>query len=230
MNYSIRLTLGALLLTGLFISLGQWQLHRADVKRDMLTTFETQQQVQPLTWDTTMLIPKAYQRIALQGQYAPSYFLLDNQYANHQWGYHVLSPLKLVDGTIIIVDRGWVAGELTRQHFPEITTPQTLQTITGHVYYPRHNRLIGHVPFTALSQGAWLIAEFDKKGLAKMLHAPVLPFIIRLDSRAPDGFYRQWEIVTLPPMRHMGYAFQWFALALTTLVGWFFLLRKRRHA
>ena len=38
------------------------------------------------------------------------------------------------------------------------------------------------------------------------------------DSAEPDGFVRDWKPSGLTPERHLGYAFQWFALALTLAV------------
>jgi surfeit locus 1 family protein len=42
--------------------------------------------------------------------------------------------------------------------------------------------------------------------------------LVLLDPAEPDGYVRSWAPPGFPPMRHIGYAVQWFALALTLLV------------
>jgi cytochrome oxidase assembly protein ShyY1 len=42
--------------------------------------------------------------------------------------------------------------------------------------------------------------------------------LILLDPEEPDGFVRNWTAPGFPPMRHVGYAVQWFGLALALLV------------
>jgi len=42
--------------------------------------------------------------------------------------------------------------------------------------------------------------------------------VILLDPKEPDGYARNWEAPGFPPMRHIGYAVQWFALAAALLV------------
>ena len=37
--------------------------------------------------------------------------------------------------------------------------------------------------------------------------------LVLLDAGEPDGYRRQWQAPGLPPMRHVAYAVQWFALA-----------------
>jgi cytochrome oxidase assembly protein ShyY1 len=41
---------------------------------------------------------------------------------------------------------------------------------------------------------------------------------ILLDPAAADGYVRNWAPPGFPPMRHVGYAVQWFGLALTLAV------------
>ncbi len=46
----------------------------------------------------------------------------------------------------------------------------------------------------------------------------------------PDGYVRTWSPPGFPPMRHIGYAVQWFALALALLVIYLVTnLRQGRH-
>jgi surfeit locus 1 family protein len=42
--------------------------------------------------------------------------------------------------------------------------------------------------------------------------------VILLDPGQPDGYLRNWSPPGLPPLRHLGYAVQWFALAVALVV------------
>ncbi|MEM8984954.1 MAG: SURF1 family cytochrome oxidase biogenesis protein, partial [Pseudomonadota bacterium] len=59
----------------------------------------------------------------------------------------------------------------------------------------------------------------------------LLPWALLLDGDAEDGFAaRDWQPTGLPPERHLGYAVQWFALALTLVILWFvFSLKKHER-
>jgi cytochrome oxidase assembly protein ShyY1 len=57
--------------------------------------------------------------------------------------------------------------------------------------------------------------------LRRALRVPALaPRVLKLDPALPIGYARDLDVLpnTLPPARHLGYAVQWFGLALTVLV------------
>ncbi|MGH8224509.1 MAG: SURF1 family cytochrome oxidase biogenesis protein, partial [Woeseiaceae bacterium] len=66
--------------------------------------------------------------------------------------------------------------------------------------------------------------------LAAALGAELRSFVLLLDAAEPSGFLRDWQPREAGPMRHYGYAFQWFAMAVTVagILGWRFLRRPRR--
>ncbi|HEL7631750.1 TPA: SURF1 family protein, partial [Stenotrophomonas maltophilia] len=67
----------------------------------------------------------------------------------------------------------------------------------------------------------WLASRLPAEGLATALGLPALPErVLRLDPALPFGDERDLDLLpnTLPPQRHLGYAVQWFGLALTVLV------------
>ena len=67
---------------------------------------------------------------------------------------------------------------------------------------------------------AWLLTRVDLPTIARALGSRALaPRVLRLDPALPIGYERDLEVLpnTLPPQRHLGYAVQWFALALAAL-------------
>jgi surfeit locus 1 family protein len=63
-----------------------------------------------------------------------------------------------------------------------------------------------------------IIEQIDIKLLGQLLQKDMFPFIIRLNKAEPDGFVREWAIVSMPPEKHMAYALQWFAMALVLFI------------
>jgi len=54
--------------------------------------------------------------------------------------------------------------------------------------------------------------------LQRDLAYELAPQILRLDPAERAGFVRKWEIVKAGPERNLGYAFQWFTMAVAVLV------------
>ena len=71
----------------------------------------------------------------------------------------------------------------------------------------------------ALSRGREL-SQPRGNGAAARANPPGLRAtdLVLLDPGEPDGYVRNWAAPGFPPMRHIGYAVQWFALALTLAV------------
>ena len=70
--------------------------------------------------------------------------------------------------------------------------------------------------------GVLLATALDRDRLADAFALPPLalsPRVLRLDPRLPLGYARDLDVLpnTLPPERHLGYAVQWFGLALAVL-------------
>ncbi len=63
----------------------------------------------------------------------------------------------------------------------------------------------------------------DIAAIAAQLQLPAAALagqVLRLDPASPLGYTRDLDLLpnTLPPSRHLGYAVQWFAMALAVLV------------
>jgi surfeit locus 1 family protein len=81
----------------------------------------------------------------------------------------------------------------------------------------------------------WLATRIDLPAIAAQLgleQVPLAPRVLRLDPALPLGYARDLDLLpnTLPPSRHLGYAVQWFAMALTVLLIATLLHVRRRLA
>ncbi|WP_028387946.1 SURF1 family protein [Legionella fairfieldensis] len=224
-----RMLVLTFLIAGLFFRLGFWQLARAAEKKRMLATQARLAQQVPVNWKPGLKNPEQYQPLKVEGHYLPALLFLDNQHYQHQFGYHVFSPLLLSSNEIILVDRGWVIGDVSRKTLPLIATPAHNLHLTGYTYYPsKRNWVLGQV-YEKKEGNIAIIERIDTKMLGQFLHKSVYPFIIRLGKGESDGFVREWPIVAMSPERHYAYALQWFAMASLILILFIVLNLKKTY-
>ena len=210
-----------------FVWLGLWQLERAAFKERLFSGYEqaagaSARVVQTVAEVDRMLagaqVP--FLRVRARGTYLNGrQFLLDNRVHEGRAGYEVLTPLVLSDGGVLIVDRGWLPVGRSRQNLPMVEVASGLVEVSGLLSdFPRPGLDIG----LAVQGDDWpKIANYPtSKELQQALGRPVAVGMLRLDAGLPGGYVRDWEPRVMGPMRHYGYAVQWFALALTVIAIW----------
>lgn len=209
-------------------SLGFWQLQRAAEKKHLVEQQKHFAAQTPRQWTGHEAVQQ-FQTLQLSGHYLPSLFLLDNQFYQHQFGYDILSPLRLSNGRIVLVDRGWVLGDVSRRNFPTPVVPSGLINLSGTVYYPSPKIWVMGLESEKKADNVLLLEKINTQLVSEILHKSVYPFIIRLSPEESSGFIRDWPVVSLSPDRHLGYAFQWFAMALAVLIIFISLTLKKKE-
>lgn len=212
-----------LLLLILLLSLGFWQLDRADQKRALFVQLEQSNNSEELHLTADSIIDLEtlrYRKVLLSGTYDSAHqFLLDNQVFEGKAGYFIMTPLILHGSDkAVLVNRGWVPGNVDRALLPKISVPQRDLRVSGHLnYFPGVGiKLDG----AEIPSAGWpsVVQLVNTKVLQKKLGYPLFDFQIQLDKDQPEGYTREWKKTTLmPPEKHIAYAMQWFGLA-TTLV------------
>lgn len=224
----------ALVGIALFARLGVWQLDRAEQKqalRDQLAVGQEQ------TIDLTSINVAGlnrYQRVRVRGSYdAEHQILIDNMPSQHgQPGYRVLTPLHMEDGDWILVDRGWLPWGRTRMPLPDVTVANDARVVTGQLdELPRPGMRIGDAAVTQV--GAWpRVMNYPRReDIEQALSRPVQQRIMLLDPAEPDGYDRARNLASrFGSDRHIGYAVQWFGLAVAVLVAHVLLSLKKEQA
>lgn len=229
------------IVSGFLSWLGLWQLHRADEKRVMIAHFNVMQNATPLVLEGDGTGIKNYQPIRIKGVYDNEHvFLLDNQFYQHQLGYEVVQPMTLSNNRIILVSRGWIKAPSDRLLVPEMTFPSENETtILGTAYFPSKSLMVlgnnedsfgpnqhwpKRIETLNISEIQHWLHSFCKKTTKKGM---LYPFILRLSASEPDGFVRDWKIVSMPPERHTGYAVQWFGMAIVVWIIFIVLSYKK---
>lgn len=220
----------ALCAIGLFTRLGVWQIQRAHEKQQAIAAFDKQAANSVLDWSTTTKNPEQYQALSARGKYLPQVFFLDNQHQNHKFGYDVILPLLQENGEVVLVDRGWVAIESRdKEALPQVSIPAGNVEVTGNAYYPSKKGLILGEPLEKIAENIAIVETQDVTIFSKFLHKSVYPFIIRESENSAGPYVRNWQIVSMPPARHYGYAVQWFGLALVTFIIFISLNLKKQQ-
>lgn len=218
----------AVLVCSIFIRLGLWQVQRAYEKSQILLQHQAAQQRTPAILENKKM-PKQYQRVEVQGRYLPTIFLLDNQHYNHQPGVQVYAPLLLSNGSVLIIDRGWIQNRNPRQTIPNLEIPPGIVKIMGSTYYPSTKQWVLGAEIEQIGKELFIIERYNAQLLSQLLQKSVYPFIIRLDKSQAHGFIRDWKIIAMPPERHKANALQWFSMAFIVLIIFIALNLKREN-
>jgi surfeit locus 1 family protein len=147
--------------------------------------------------------------------------LVDNMVSHERAGYYVLTPFALTGGGWVWVDRGWVPVGSSREQLPNIAVDDRMRSVTGRAdHLPTPGIQLGKRPI--LSPPFPVVAGFpsaqELARLSKETSWTRATETILLDAREPDGYVREWSPPGFPPLRNIGYAVQWFGLALALAV------------
>jgi cytochrome oxidase assembly protein ShyY1 len=221
-----------LLLPGL-IALGFWQLARAEEKRELLAAHQAQQSAAPVSLSELERYPDpAYVRVQLQGFFdARHSLLLDNRTRGGQAGVEVLQPFyDQASGLWLLLNRGWLPWP-DRRIPPTFATPDTPLRLQASIYVPLGEAW--HLQ-AAPSGSDWprLVSTVSPDTLWHQLGRGGLAYEARLEP-GPASFQVDWPVVAMSPDKHLGYAVQWFALAVALLCLFIYLglsnARETRH-
>ncbi|WP_141454637.1 SURF1 family protein [Pseudoxanthomonas sp. z9] len=224
----------ALVVIALFCGLGTWQLGRAKQKEAMLAASHrilAERKPVPLAQAGQPGREAEYAWTAGHGRFLPGpAVLLDNQNHGGRAGIRAYRVFQAEDAPPVLVELGWLPlpGDRT---LPAIALPQGEQALGGLLAPPPSAGLVKAVG-TRQPDGNLLVTALDLRTLARDLALPTLaPRVFRPDPALPLGYARDLDILpnTLPPERHLGYAVQWFGLALAVLITALVVSRRGRR-
>lgn len=207
-----------------FAWLGMWQLDRMHQKQAMLDATHAvlrDRQARPLSLAADAARARDYDWSAGRGRFAAGpAILLDNQQRDGRQGvraYRVFQPASGV--APLLLELGWLPLPGDRE-MPSVEHPQGELQVAG-LLAPPPSAGIASAVATPQADGDLLTVGLDLPTLRAALHMPRLAArVLKLDPASPLGYVRDLDVLsnTLTPQRHLGYAVQWFGLALTVLV------------
>ncbi|WP_428311647.1 SURF1 family protein [Hydrocarboniphaga sp.] len=218
----------------LLIVLGSWQMQRGFYKTRMQAVMDAAAAAptQPLTRATAAADEFQAPHLQARGHYlVERQLLLDNQGNDGRPGYHVWTPLKLADGALLMVDRGWVAENGDRSQLPATEVDDGPRDVAG-LWRPLPQPGMRLAADACAGKNWPRVVQYPVVADLQCLYADLgtapLAGVLLLDPAAADGYVRDWRInAAIPPQRHYAYAAQWYAFA-ATLLFLFVKLNLRR--
>lgn len=216
-----KLALLALVFICLFTSLGIWQVSRAQQKKILLKSFALRTEQAPvLSADLGQSGDFRFYRARLEGTFDNEHtLLLDNKIHQGKIGYEVYTPFAAKGLALpILVDRGFIPIGKSRIELPSIKPVNGETAIEGMLNLPPTYVSLGGMSDKSDARWPLRIEYLNLVELGPVLGAQVYPYLLTLSPQSPGAFAVNWQVVVMGPERHMGYAIQWFALALTLLI------------
>jgi len=212
----------------ILISLGMWQLRRAEYKHALVKQYNQMRHNPPLHLNLvnqhlqqSSLSKLRYANLSVTGQFdTKRVMLLDNKFYEHKVGYDVLVPFIAEQGTkVLLVNRGWVSMGKSRNTLPMIKTINSTLTLQGIIDIPVDKPfMLTASPIPNDISWPLRIQAIDLKKLSKVAGLKFYPFVLRVDANSTASFPSNWKPVEIKPSKHIGYAVQWFALAAVLLI------------
>lgn len=201
------------------ISLGFWQLDRAEEKRQLQDLFEHRQLAGPVALEAlNTQADLRYQPVTLRGEFVnEKAVLLDNRIYQGRFGYEIITPFRLVDSkTMVLVNRGWLEGDISRRSLPAIKAIAGEIALIGEVYVPQGDVML----LADESASGWprVMQSLNIEALQKEFEQTLFPYSVRIKQISAASYTPNWVVVNLQPEKHTGYAVQWFAMAVALLV------------
>jgi surfeit locus 1 family protein len=206
------------------MALGLWQMSRAQGKRDVQQLQLARQGQAALTVlpeNALELVKQEWRRVRLKGEFVSEWpVYLDNRQQQGVQGIWVLMPFKLAhSGRPILVARGWLPrNKQQRNAIAPYATPAGEVVVEG-LLRTHPARLLQLGPDAPLRPGV-LRQNLSLSELTEASGLPLLPMLLEQTVAATpqDQLGREWPQPSSGIDKHLGYAFQWFALTGVALI------------
>ena len=215
-----------------FAALGTWQVRRLAWKEALIARVDARIRATPAPipgraeWPTLTRDAAEYRRVLVQGRFDPQRQVTVTASTELGAGYWVLTPMHLDDGTVLLVNRGFVPPDQRAEAAPpaagEVQVVGLLRWTEPAGGFLRHNDP---------AQGRWYSRDVQAIAAALGLPRPVAPFFV--DAQAVQGEGGGWPrpglTVVRFPNNHLGYALTWFAMAAACVAMAVYVLRDDRR-
>jgi surfeit locus 1 family protein len=220
------------------IAAGFWQLDRLQQKKDRnaLVTERQEQPVAPVDEIVAVDDPVSvgddvrFRPATAEGTYdAAAQVLVRNRTFDGGPGSWVLTPLVLDDGSVLVVNRGWVPVTGDQALDPAAAPPDGPVEVEGLLEASQSRGSFG--PTDPSGEVLDTLSRVDLDRYQEQVDADLYPVWLQLEAQDPA---QDPPPTPIPPPEltegpHLGYAFQWFTFATIALIGYPLILRRRAH-
>ncbi|MEM7140958.1 MAG: SURF1 family protein [Actinomycetota bacterium] len=214
----------------LFVILGFWQLQRLDERKELNVEVRAAIEADPVAVEDLLgTEPRDHTAALAVGEYLDEHtFLVANRSFETQAGSWLVTPMRLDDGRIVVVSRGWVPRTWTAGNDQRlIDTPTGPIEVLGRVRSSVDDGRIGaetEIGFTEISR-------LDLDAVEELTGLDVEDLWIQLAVQAPplDAIPVPVPAPGLDEGPHLSYAFQWFFFASGTIVAYTLIVIRWRR-
>lgn len=223
------------------VAAGQWQLQRLQAVRDENALLEArlgQPSVElraladPLT-DEVDDEALEFRRVSATGVYQPDEEVLQrNRVDSGRSGFHVLTPLQLRDGGVVLVRRGWVPASMDTPPVAAAAPPGDEVRVTGILEQAVEQPSFGpRDPERGVLQRVF---HTDIERLEAQIDGELFPMVLRVDGEPRGAGHDELPVPPGSPeleeRNHLSYAVQWHSFALIAAITYLAWWRTRlRH-
>ncbi|MFC5372220.1 SURF1 family protein [Brevundimonas faecalis] len=225
-RFPVVLTLLAVLLLGLLLGLGAWQVQRLKWKEGLIAAAEAASVWPPVSVEAALKTQDPeFRRVLLtcRGLARAPYVELQS-IEDGDAGVRLISACPVEGGGVLLVDRGFVPAEISAR--PPVVADDAMPVVVGGVLR-RAPKPGAMTPPPA--EGRFYGRDAVAMAAALKAAGPVSPFTFyAVTSTNPD-----WAALrpVAPPAafsnNHLGYALTWFGLAAALIIFYLVLLRRR---
>ncbi len=216
------ITIATVVLLLILCGLGSWQLERRQWKLALIDTVNRHLAEAPLTLAQILALnadDAQYRRVTLMGRF--DHAKEAYAFTTGEGGaavYHVLTPLMLEDGRVLMVDRGAVPERYRNPATRAAGNPPGLTQVTGVWRMPDPPGAFTPAPDVA--HRIWYARDLAAIAAADHLRLAA-PVVIEADATPnPGGWPRGGQTVVNFRNQHLSYAVTWFGLAACLLGVW----------
>jgi surfeit locus 1 family protein len=169
-----------------------------------------------------------FRRAEATGTFRPGEEVLQRNQSHRQTqGLHVLTPLELTDGGVVLVRRGWVPSDLDDPPVVQAPPPAGEVRVEGVLELSVDQPGIGaRDPDDGVLERVF---HSDAQRLDRQIDGELLPMVLRLEE--VTGETGELPLVldapTIDEGSHLSYTLQWLSFALIALITYGLWLRKR---
>lgn len=201
------------------LGLGTWQVQRLQWKQDLIAERGGRLAAPPIALPAGAVDPEevAFFRVRITGTYLHDREMyLAARSLRGNLGYHVVTPLRLYDGSHVLVDRGWVP--LDRKDPATRPEGQRQGTVTVEGVIRTGGRKGWFVPDNRPGENFWFYVDPAAMAAHAGLGA-VSPFYVEAAAgQAPGGMPIGGQTRVALPNNHLSYAITWYSLAVALAV------------
>ena len=225
-NFKSKILIFAIIFVPITISLGLWQIERANEKKVIISNYDKLLVSTPIALQKEQPLEN-WQPIETVGAYQDLIIYEDNAINGGKAGFKVYHLFQNGDGTFIFVHRGFIERNLIKNNLPRIDTPVGKKNILGTTLFKQNNTFVKNIEESDIR----IIQEFNTSVLIERF--PILkdrylhPFLFNLDVRDADKFQPIEKPVNMTATKHIGYAIQWFGLCAALIILTIYAYRRK---